>query len=149
MSIKRTSEAKWNGSVTEGGGEVKLGSGAFAGPYSFNSRFGDDTKATNPEELIAAAHAGCFSMAFSLILGKSGFTPKSIETKASVYIEKQGEGFAIPKIELVTVADVPGISDEEFQTIAGAAKVNCPVSKVLAAAEITLDATLKKAEAAA
>ncbi len=149
MNIKRTSEAKWNGSVTEGSGEVKLGSGAFAGPYSFNSRFGDDTKAINPEELIAAAHAGCFSMAFSLILGKSGFTPKSIETKASVHIEKQGEGFAIPKIELVTVAEVPGITDEEFQTIATTAKENCPVSKVLSAAEITLDATLKPTGAAA
>ncbi|MBV6496650.1 MAG: OsmC family peroxiredoxin [Acidobacteria bacterium ACB1] len=149
MNIKRTSEAKWNGSVTEGSGEVKLGSGAFAGPYSFNSRFGNDTKSTNPEELIAAAHAGCFSMAFSLILGKSGFTPKSIETKASVHIEKQGEGFAIPKIELVTVAEVPGITDEEFQTIATTAKENCPVSKVLSAAEITLDATLKPTGAAA
>ncbi|KXK01460.1 MAG: OsmC subfamily peroxiredoxin [Acidobacteria bacterium OLB17] len=148
MSIKRTSEAEWKGSISDGSGEIKLGSGAFEGKYSFNSRFGDDTKATNPEELIAAAHAGCFSMAFSLILGKSGFTPDKIETKATVHIEKQGEGFAIPKIELVTEAKIPNISEDEFQQIAKAAKENCPVSKVLAAAEITLDATLKKAEAA-
>ncbi len=143
MAIKRSSEAKWEGSVTEGKGSVKLGSGAFEGGYSFNSRFGDDTAVTNPEELIAAAHAGCFSMALSGAVGRAGFTPDSIETKATVHLEKTEGGFEIPKIDLVTEASIPNISDDEFQTIAKGAKENCPVSKVLAAAEITLDATLK------
>ena len=143
MAIKRTSEAKWEGSVTEGSGSMKLGSGAYEGAYSFNSRFGDDTKATNPEELIAAAHAGCFSMALSAELGKAGHKPESVETKASVNLEKQEAGFTITRIDLVTMAQVPGIADDEFQTIATAAKEGCPVSKVLAGAEITLDATLK------
>lgn len=143
MAIERTSEARWQGSVTDGKGTMSLGSGAYEGAYSFNSRFGDDTKATNPEELIAAAHAGCFSMALSAALGKAGHNPEKIETKASVHLEKQGDAFAIPRIDLVTVARIPEITDDEFQTIATAAKENCPVSKVLAAAEITLDAKLE------
>src|SRR5688500_5931203 len=98
MGIYRTSEAVWKGSIKEGGGTIKLGSGAFEGPYSFNARFGDDTKATNPEELIAAAHSGCFTMALAGALGKAGFTPTQIDTKANVKIEKQGEGFYIPTI---------------------------------------------------
>lgn len=143
MSIKRSSEAKWNGSIKEGNGSVKLGSGAFEGPYSFNSRFGDDTVATNPEELIAAAHAGCYTMAFSGFLGRAGYEPASIETKAVVHLEKEGEGFSIPKIDLIMSASVPNIADDEFQQIAKTAKEKCPVSRVLAGAEITLDATLK------
>lgn len=143
MAINRRAEAVWNGSVVEGNGSVKLGSGAFEGAYSFNSRFGDDTKSTNPEELIAAAHAGCFSMALSATLGKNGFTPTKIETKATVKLEKQGEAFVIPSILLETEAEVPDISDEDFQKFATSAKENCPISKVLAGAEISLKATLK------
>lgn len=143
MAINRTSEAQWTGSITEGSGSIKLGSGAFEGAYSFNSRFGDDTKATNPEELIAAAHAGCFTMALTATLGRAGFSPIKIETKAKVKLEKQGEGFVIPNIDLEAEAEVPNISDEEFQTLAKSAKENCPVSKVLAGAEISLNATLK------
>jgi lipoyl-dependent peroxiredoxin len=143
MAINRRAEAEWNGSVTEGNGKIKLGSGAFEGAYSFNSRFGDDTKLTNPEELIAAAHAACFSMALSATLGKAGFTPTKIETKATVKLEKQGEVFVIPVIILETEAEVPNITDEEFQTLAKSAKENCPVSKVLSGAEITLNAKLK------
>lgn len=143
MSIKRSSEAKWNGSIKEGKGTIMLGSGAFEGPYSFNSRFGDDTVATNPEELIAAAHAGCYTMAFSGFLGRAGYEPTSIETKAIVHLDKEGEGFVIPKIDLIMEASVPNIADEEFQQIAKTAKEKCPVSRVLAAAEITLEATLK------
>lgn len=143
MSIKRTAEAKWQGSVTEGKGNLKLESRAFEGPYSFNARFGDDTTMTNPEELIAAAHAGCFSMALSGALGRAGFTPTSIETKAAVYLEKQEAGFGIPRIDLVTEAVVPDITDEKFQEVAKGAKENCPVSRVLAGAEITLAATLR------
>ena len=143
MGIKRISEAKWDGSLKDGKGNIKLGSGAFEGEYSFNSRFGDDAKATNPEELIAGVHAACFSMALTAALSKGGFEPKSVDTKATVHLEKDGEGFSIPNIDLVTVAEVPNISDDEFQAIAKDAKANCPVSKVLAGAEISLDATLK------
>ena len=143
MAINRRAEAVWNGSVVEGNGSVKLGSGAFEGAYSFNSRFGDDTTATNPEELIAAAHAGCFSMALSATLGKNGFKPTKIETKATVKLEKQGDAFVIPAILLETVAEIPEITDEKFQELAKSAKENCPVSKVLAGAEISLTATLK------
>jgi osmotically inducible protein OsmC len=143
MSIKRSSEAKWEGSIKDGKGNVRLGSGAFDGAYSFNSRFGDDTVATNPEELIAAAHAGCYTMALSGFLGRAGYEPSNIETKATVHLEKEGDGFVIPKIDLVTVASVPNIADEEFQQIAKTAKEKCPVSQVLAGAEISLDATLQ------
>ena len=143
MAINRRAEAVWNGSVVEWNGSVKLGSGAFEGAYSFNSRFGDDTKSTNPEELIAAAHAGCFSMALSATLGRNGFAPTKIETKATVKLEKQGEAFVIPAIHLETEAEIPEITDEKFQELAKSAKENCPVSKVLAGAEISLTATLK------
>jgi osmotically inducible protein OsmC len=143
MTIKRTSESKWEGSIKEGKGHIRLGSGAFEGPYSFNSRFGDDTKPTNPEELIAAAHAGCFTMAFSGALGRSGYEASSIETKAVVHLEKEGEGFSIPRIDLIMEATIPNISNDEFQKIALSAKENCPVSKVLAGAEIGLEAILR------
>jgi osmotically inducible protein OsmC len=143
MAINRNAEAEWKGSVAAGTGKIKLGSGAFEGAYSFNSRFGDDTKATNPEELIAAAHAGCFTMALSAALGKAGFTPTKIETRATVKLEKKGEAFVIPSIALETEAEVPEIQDEEFQALAKNAKDNCPVSKVLAGAEISLTARLK------
>lgn len=144
MSIKRSAEAKWSGSITEGKGSVRLESGAFEGPYSFNARFGDDTTMTNPEELIAAAHAGCFTMAFSGFLGRAGFEPTSIETKAVVHVEKEETGFSIPRIDLITEAVVPNITDEEFQEVAKNAKEKCPVSRVLAGAEISLDAKLKE-----
>ncbi|MGE3466572.1 MAG: OsmC family protein [Pyrinomonadaceae bacterium] len=143
MSIKRSAEAKWSGSITEGKGSVKLESGAFEGPYSFNARFGDDTTMTNPEELIAAAHAGCFTMAFSGFLGRAGYEATSIETKAVVHVEKEDGGFSIPRIELIMEASVPNVSNDEFQEIAKTAKEKCPVSRVLAGAEISLDATLK------
>ena len=143
MAINRRAEAEWNGNVADGNGKIKLGSGAFEGAYSFNSRFGDDTKSTNPEELIAAGHAGCFSMALSSTLGKAGFAPTKIETKVIVKLEKQNETFTIPLIHVETEAEVPNISDKEFQTLAKSAKENCPVSKVLAGAEITLNAKLK------
>ncbi|MBA2735621.1 MAG: OsmC family protein [Pyrinomonadaceae bacterium] len=148
MSFTRTADAEWNGGIMDGKGTVKLGSGAFEGAYSFQSRFGDDTKATNPEELIAAAHAGCYTMALSGNLGKAGYQPKNIHTTANVKIEKQGAGFVIPNIDLKTTAEVEGISDDEFQKIAEETKKTCPVSQVLSGAEISLDAKLKKASAA-
>ena len=149
MHFTRKAEADWNGGIMDGEGMVKLGSGAFEGAYSFQSRFGDDTKATNPEELIAAAHAGCYTMALSGNLGKAGYSPKNIHTSAKVKIEKQGGGFVIPNIDLVTEASVDGIEDEEFQRIAEETKKTCPVSQVLAGAKISLDASLKNAAAAA
>ncbi len=144
MQFTRKAEAEWNGSITEGKGKVKLGSGAFEGAYSFKSRFSEDEEnATNPEELIAAAHAGCYTMALSGNLGKAGYEPKSIHTTANVKIEKQGDGFVIPNIDLVTEAEVEGLEDEEFQKIAEKTKETCPVSQVLSGAEISLKATLK------
>ena len=137
----RKADAVWTGDLKSGSGEVSLGSGAYKGAYSFQSRFEEGT-GTNPEELIAAAHAGCFSMALSASLGKAGHQVKSVKTNASVYLEKVGEGFGITRIQLVTEADVPGIKDAEFQQIAKGAKENCPVSKALAATPITLDAKL-------
>jgi lipoyl-dependent peroxiredoxin len=139
---KRTASAVWEGSLTEGSGTMRMASGAYEGPYSFQSRF-QEGDGTNPEELIAAAHAGCFSMALSAELGRAGHDPESVETDATVHLDKEGEGFAIKRIELRTRARVPGISDEEFQGIAEAAKEGCPVSRALAAVEsIELDAQL-------
>jgi osmotically inducible protein OsmC len=137
----RTSEAEWKGSLREGKGMMKLGSGAYEGQYSFSSRFESGT-GTNPEELIAAAHAGCFSMALSAGLGKGGFTPNRIHTTATVYLEKVGEAFGITRIELNTEATVPGIDAATFEKFAEDAKKGCPVSKVLAGAQISLKAKL-------
>ncbi len=148
MHFTRKADAEWNGGIIDGKGTVKLGSGAFEGAYSFQSRFSEDTVATNPEELIAAAHAGCYTMALSGNLGKAGYEPKHIHTTANVKIEKQGEGFVIPNIDLETEASVDGISDEEFQKIAEETKKTCPVSQVLSGAEISLNARLKKAATA-
>jgi osmotically inducible protein OsmC len=139
---KRKAEARWEGGVPDGNGTVKLGSGAFEGPYSFKSRF-EEGAGTNPEELIGAAHAGCFSMALSLILTQGGNPPESIETGATVNLVKDGEGFSINRVDLVTRGRVPGIGADAFQQAADAAKANCPVSKVLTGAEITLDAQLE------
>ena len=139
---ERTADARWEGSLTEGNGTMRMASGAYEGPYSFTSRF-EEGEGTNPEELIAAAHAGCFSMALSAELGKAGHDPESVESEAVVHLEKEGEGFAIKRIELRTRARVPGISDEEFQEVAEGAKKGCPVSQALAAVEsIELDAQL-------
>jgi osmotically inducible protein OsmC len=137
----RSSSAVWNGNLLQGSGTMKLGSGAYEGAYSFPSRF-ENGKGTNPEELIAAAHAGCYSMAFSATLGKAGFNATRVSTTAKVHLEKVGEGFAITKIELVMEAQVPGIDNATFQTNAEAAKKGCPVSKALSATEITLSAKL-------
>jgi len=137
----RTAKAEWKGNLFQGKGDIKLGSGAFEGAYSFSSRFEEGT-GTNPEELIAAAHAGCFSMALSAMLSEAGFEPKSVKTTAKVSIEKVGEGFAITKSALETVADIPGIDEAKFTELANGAKAGCPVSKALAGVEITLDAKL-------
>jgi len=139
----RTAKAEWKGSLLEGQGTVQLGSGAFHGSYSFGTRFAE-APGTNPEELIAAAHAGCFSMALAAMLTAAGYTPTSVQTSAKVHIRKAGEGFAISEINLETRAVVPGLWDDAFQQYAQDAKLGCPVSKALAAVpSITLNATLE------
>lgn len=134
----RSSTAVWNGTLKDGAGTMKVGNGAYEGPYTYASRF-ETGNGTNPEELIGAAHAGCYSMFLSALLTKAGFTPTSISTEAKVHLT---EGPTISLIELTTIAVVPGVSTQEFQEIALEAKAKCPVSKVLSGAEITLNATL-------
>jgi osmotically inducible protein OsmC len=138
---KRTASAVWEGTLKDGKGRVKLGSGAFEGQYSFASRFEDGT-GTNPEELIGAAHAGCFSMALAAGLTRAGFNPTRINTNASVSLEKVGEGFKITRIELNTEAEIPNIEEAAFLEQAETAKKNCPVSQALAGTEIKLNAKL-------
>jgi osmotically inducible protein OsmC len=137
----RKAEAEWNGSLREGEGHIKLGSGAFEGKYSFKTRF-EDAPGTNPEELIGAAHAGCFSMALSAGLGRAGYQPKRIHTTANVHLEKVGDAFAITRIELDCEAEIPDIDQSSFQSQAKTAKENCPVSKALSGVQITLSARL-------
>lgn len=139
--IKRKSQAKWNGNLIEGSGNIKLGSEAYEGQYSFSSRFESGT-GTNPEELIAAAHAGCFSMAFANILDKAGYTPNSISSEAEVQLEQVDGNFVITQITLRSEADVPNIDNATFQKHADEAKTGCPVSKALAATKISLEAKL-------
>ena len=140
MAIRKAN-AQWNGTLREGDGRMRFGGGAFEGSYSFQSRF-EEGAGTNPEELIAAAHAGCFSMALSGELGRAGHEPRRVSTEARVSLVKGDAGFSINRIQLVTEAEVPGISDAEFQELAEAAKKGCPVSRALAGPEITLEATL-------
>jgi osmotically inducible protein OsmC len=137
----RNASAVWEGELKEGRGSVQLGSGAFEGAYSFSSRF-ESGKGTNPEELIAAAHAGCFSMALAHGLSQAGFPSKSVKTTAKVHLEKKDDAFSIPRIDLETEAEVPGIDERAFEQQAELAKQNCPISKLLSAAEITLQAKL-------
>jgi lipoyl-dependent peroxiredoxin len=137
----RTAEAEWNGDLPSGKGNMEFGGGAFSGQFSFGSRF-EEGEGTNPEELIAAAHAGCFSMQLSGLLGRAGHVPDSVHTTAKVHVDKDDGGFSITRSELETEASVPGLSDEEFQSVAAEAKETCPVSRALGAIEISLDARL-------
>ncbi|MFO7892223.1 MAG: OsmC family protein [Longimicrobiales bacterium] len=137
----RTAKAAWDGTLKDGSGKMRFGGGAFEGAYSFESRF-EEGEGTNPEELIAAAHAGCFSMALSAELEKAGHTIETISTEAKVSLVKGDDGFRINRITLVTEASVPGASEEEFLKVAEDAKNGCPVSKALAGPEILLEATL-------
>ena len=137
---KRTASAVWEGTLREGKGTVKLGSGAFTGQYSFASRFEEGT-GTNPEELIAAAHAGCFTMALSAQLGNAGITPESLETTAAVTLEKLEAGFTITKVHLDVTGKIPGADRAAFEKAAQDAKAGCPISRLLKA-EITMSARL-------
>ncbi len=139
----RSASAHWSGSLADGKGSLSTETGTLSeAPYSFESRFEGTGTGTNPEELLGAAHAGCFTMQVSHMLAEAGHPPSRAETTAKVHLKKVDGGFEIPAIDLVLTADVPGMDDAEFQRIAKEASDTCPLSKVLAAAEITLDATL-------
>jgi osmotically inducible protein OsmC len=136
----RTASARWSGNFTEGSGTIRTGKGGYEGNYSAKSRF-EEGEGTNPEELIGAAHAGCFSMAFSKALADAGHSPTSVETTAKVHLDKTDAGMTVTRIDLDTVGDVPGIDDSEFQKIAEGAKANCPISRLLSpGADISLNA---------
>lgn len=136
----RTAEAHWSGNLLQGKGRIKVQSGTLDAPYDFRARTGDG-QGTNPEELIAGAHAGCFTMQLSALLGAAGFNPANLRTSAKVHLEKDGPGFKIPLIELELTGDVPGCSPADFKKHAQMAKATCPVSKALAGAEIRLTVT--------
>jgi lipoyl-dependent peroxiredoxin len=138
----RTATARWQGGLRDGSGTMRLGSGAYEGQYSFSSRFEEGT-GTNPEELVGAAHAGCFSMALSAGLERAGYPPTSVETTAQVHLVPADGGFRISRVDLTTSAEVPGIDPSAFQEQAETAKANCPVSKALAGVDIQLEASLK------
>jgi lipoyl-dependent peroxiredoxin len=138
----RTASARWQGNLKDGSGTLKTGKGGYEGNYSYASRF-EEGQGTNPEELVGAAHAACYSMAFSNQLDGAGFTPTSVQTTAKVHFEKVDGGFGVTRIDLETVGDVPGIDEGTFQKIAETAKETCPISRLLApGVEITLRATL-------
>ena len=143
MKITKTASAQWKGGLKDGKGSLSTESGALSGhPYGFNTRF-EGVKGTNPEELLGAAHAGCFTMALSLILGEAGLTAERMDTTARVTLEKQDSGFAITAIHLTLKATIPGADQARFAELANKAKAGCPVSKVLNAA-ISLDASLEE-----
>jgi len=137
----RKAQAIWEGNLREGKGTMKLGSGALEGSYSYPSRF-EDGQGTNPEELLGAAHAGCFSMALSSALVRAGYSPVRIKTEAAVHLEKLEAGFTIVQIDLKTEAEVPDIDEKQFMELSQGAKKNCPISRALAVPEINLEAKL-------
>jgi osmotically inducible protein OsmC len=138
----RTANARWEGTLKEGTGHLKVGSGAYEGAYNFISRF-EGSAATNPEELLGAAHAGCYSMALNAALERNGFPAKYVHTTAQVHLTKGESGFSISKIELVTEAEVPNIENDKFQQFAADTLKGCIISRALAAVEMSVEATLK------
>lgn len=146
---EKTASVHWEGSGKDGEGRITTETGALKNyPYGFSSRFGDDQRGTNPEEILGAAHAACFAMAFSFACKKAGFETAIVDTKATVRLTQQGEGFVIDKISMTLKAEVPGIDESQFQEIAQAAKGECPLSKALASVpEITLEASLQRLSA--
>jgi osmotically inducible protein OsmC len=146
IALQRRAKAEWKGDLIRGSGRLTVGSGALDIPYSVRSRFEDGQSATNPEELLGAAHAGCFTMALAAQLSRARFAPTHIHTGANVTFEKTGDTFAITRIDLETSAHAPGIDDATFQKLVADAKQNCPVSKALAAIEIRVKATLEQGE---
>jgi len=144
---ERSAKAEWNGSLKEGAGNIALGSGLFEGKFSFATRMGDEP-GTNPEELLGASLAGCYAMALNAALEKEGKPAKSVRSEAKVFLGKDDSGFKINRIDLYANASVDGIEDAEFQRIAETTKQGCPISKALAAVDITLDARLESSAAA-
>jgi len=144
MSAEKTASVHWEGAGKAGQGQISTETGALNKyPYGFASRFGDDRKGTNPEEIVGAAHAACFTMAFSFAADKAGIKTETVDTTAKVRLVQDGEGFKIDRIALTLTAKVPGIDEAKFQELAEGAKANCPLSKALASVpEITLKATL-------
>lgn len=144
---EKTASVLWNGAGKQGLGQISTGSGALQDhPYGFASRFGDERRGSNPEELLGAAHAACFTMAFSFACEKAGFATRTVDTRASVRLSAAGEGFVIDRIALQLRAEVPGLDETRFQALAETAKRECPLSKALASvAEISLQATLAQA----
>ena len=144
MSIRviRRAQASWQGTVPEGGGRIALGSGAFEGPFTLRARVEDVEKGTNPEELIGAGHAGCFTMSLANLLEEAGHPPADLQTTAKVRLEQLEAGFSITRIELQTVGTVPGVDAQRFAELAEQAKATCPVSRALAGTEITVEASL-------
>lgn len=140
--MARQATAEWKGDLKGGSGTVKLGSGAYEGNYSFTTRF-EDKPGANPEELVGAAHAGCFSMALANTLAGAGFVANSVHTTADVHLGKDDKGFLITRIDLTVVADVPGIDNAQFQDFAEKTKTGCIISRALSATPMTLTATLK------
>jgi lipoyl-dependent peroxiredoxin len=142
IRVTRRAQASWQGTVPDGGGRIALGSGAFEGPFTLKARVEDVERATNPEELIGAGEAGCFTMSLASLLSEAGHPPTDLRTTASVRLEQQEQGFAITRIEIKTVGDVPGVDAETFARLAAEAKATCPVSRALSGTEITIEATL-------
>ncbi len=143
MKLKRRSRAAWEGSVDEGSGTIALGSGAFEGVYSANARLARETTSTNPEELVAAAHAGCFTMSLANELTSAGHPPQRLNSRATVFLERREEGFTVPRIELEVTGVVDGIDQGRFEELAAAAERGCTISRLVGAAEITVSATLE------
>jgi lipoyl-dependent peroxiredoxin len=142
IRVVRSSQASWQGTVPDGGGRIALGSGAFEGPFTLRARVEDVERATNPEELIGAAEAGCYTMSLANVLSEAGHPPDDLQTTARVRLEQLETGFSITKIELQTIGKVPGVEEEQFKQLAEQAKATCPVSRALAGTEITLEARL-------
>ncbi len=142
VRVTRTAQASWQGDLAEGGGRIGVGSGAYEGPFTLRARVEDVERSTNPEELIGAAHAGCFTMSLANLLSEGGHPPADLRTTAKVRLEQLETGFSITNIALQTVGEVPGVDAETFASLAQQAKDTCPVSRALAGTEITLEARL-------
>jgi lipoyl-dependent peroxiredoxin len=143
IRVTRRSEASWQGTVADGGGRIALGSGAFEGPFTLRARVEDVERGTNPEELIAAAEAGCFTMSLANLLSEAGSPPRDLRTTARVRLEQTDQGFRITRIAVKTVGDVPGVDADQFVALAERAKATCPVSLALAGTEITVEASIE------
>ena len=143
VRVSRHAEASWQGTVPEGGGRIALGSGAYEGAFTLRNRIEDVERGTNPEELIAAAEAGCFTMSLADLLSEAGTPPADLQTTVRVRLEQKDEGFRITRISVSTVGDVPGVDAEQVAALAQRAKATCPISLALAGTEITLEVSLK------